>query len=485
MRLPEQARAALKREICHTPGNPAAMGELAQLSVGSRDAPTWSRRGLSVAPAVPDLLALHAISLAKLNSRTEALTAARRCQSLAPSHGINAATVAVLLSEAGCAIDSIHWSRRALTVDRHSDIALRQLAISLANLRPDAESSRRLFGGFSGAWYLGDARRRACSRQGYLVIKPWGVGFWGEIDHVATQIVIASILGREPIVLWNGEYRYGKSGAENAWNDCFLPVSEAARGDLNGAGLTFYPSFWSSTNLDQVRYRPGRDIGHYRPFGGSSLMAIGRQEDIIVADAYVNMRAALAWAPPEAPIAKQDLLSIYRSIFRDVIRPLPEHVARHDAIAAQLFARRPVLAIHYRAQSAYKTFAESIEKRALTMEEYVEHIDRFVADHPQGGLFLLSDLKAAVEQLRSRYGDRLVTMDRARLSDPGLVDIAFDQAGTSYALGLEVFDDACLAARADRFLGDGTSGVSCAIEFMKDWPEGSVTLLRKNVFLHR
>jgi len=35
------------------------------------------------------------------------------------------------------------------------------------------------------------------------------------------------------------------------------------------------------------------------------------------------------------------------------------------------------------------------------------------------------------------------------------------------------------------FLGDGASGVSCAITHMKDWPEDGIAMLRKNVFLHR
>jgi hypothetical protein len=64
-------------------------------------------------------------------------------------------------------------------------------------------------------------------------------------------------------------------------------------------------------------------------------------------------------------------------------------------------------------------------------------------------------------------------------------DLGLDPANDGYRLGMEVLLDAVLAARADAFVGDGASNVSCSIAYLKKWPAGRLTLLRRNVFAER
>jgi len=46
-----------------------------------------------------------------------------------------------------------------------------------------------------------------------------------------------------------------------------------------------------------------------------------------------------------------------------------------------------------------------------------------------------------------------------------------------------VLIDTLIALQADKFLGNGVSGVSCAIDVFKDWPEGEKALVGANLWL--
>jgi len=142
------------------------------------------------------------------------------------------------------------------------------------------------------------------------------------------------------------------------------------------------------------------------------------------------------------------------------------------------------MGLHYRARQPHKA-AESLERQSLTIEAYFDHADRFVAAHPDGRLFLLCDLIPTVDAFQARYGDRVVFLPRQRMAEASHQDVGFDQTLSGHRLALEVLEDAYLAAECDYFLGDGASGVSCSIAVLKDWPEGRMRLLRRNVFQER
>lgn len=59
------------------------------------------------------------------------------------------------------------------------------------------------------------------------------------------------------------------------------------------------------------------------------------------------------------------------------------------------------------------------------------------------------------------------------------------RSSDGYRLGVEVLIDAYLAARCQWFVGDGASGVSCAIAHLKEWPSDALHLVRQNVFAER
>lgn len=481
------AGRAYRAALCDAPGFIDALGNLGNLEIATGAPPValaLYARALAVAPHVPALHLLLATARFHAGDHRKAVAGLRKSLTLAPGYGSAALNLAGMLLQVDASAAAAQV-QRALASEPRSQPVLRQVGGIMSQLVPDDEVRRRFFGppgeDTDPAYHRGDALRRARRGPGYLLIRPWGVGFWGEVDHVAVQLALAEIMGRKPIVLWGGECRYGCPGLANAWESYFLPVSDASLDDMRGETVTFHPPSWTRDNIEQVRFQPQQGPNYANPFGIPALTGLGRPEDIVVGDGYVQMTRALAWAAPGHPLARQSPLSAYRRFFRHVIRPRPDHVARLAEVARGLFSRRPVLAIHFRAQTLLKA-AES-DGRLLTYEQYFAHVDLFLQRNPLGSLFLLSDVEEALFRFKERYGERLAALARLRLPDHNLIDIGIDRTYDGARLGLEVFDDAYLAAAADSFLGDGGSGVSCAIDHMKDWPVGTITLLRENVFL--
>ena len=196
------------------------------------------------------------------------------------------------------------------------------------------------------------------------------------------------------------------------------------------------------------------------------------------------MLDVLAWAAPGHPFFAPSAAAAFRWVYAERIRLKADLRLHVEELAARHFTDRPVLAVHYRASQQGKQ-AESLEGELITLEHYLDPIDQFIAAHPTGRIFLLCDLAPTVELFQARYGERLLTLPRLRLTNAGQQDIGFDQGLGGHQLALEVLEDAYLAKECDYFLGDGASGVSCSIAVLKDWPEGRIQLLRRNVFQER
>lgn len=75
----------------------------------------------------------------------------------------------------------------------------------------------------------------------YLIIRGYGVGFWGEVAHVASHLALADILGRVPVVHWGPEVRYRDGMSDtNAWISYFEATAATSVSDLKqGSGPIF------------------------------------------------------------------------------------------------------------------------------------------------------------------------------------------------------------------------------------------------------
>ena len=330
--------------------------------------------------------------------------------------------------------------------------------------------------------YLAEASRlrrlapsNGCPR--YLVIQPWGCGFWGEIDHALGQLAIAEITGRRPLVFWGDDCIYAYPGLANAWEGYFLPVSNVTLADVQEPGLTHFPRNWTASNIHLTsagRNLPPKDRH-------SSLSALDADEDVVVADGHNRLLDILPWAPAGHWLADLSAEAAYRQLARKYLRLSVALAKEVERLSALVFRQRPVLAVHYRTQSPTKD-AESTEGERLSIADYIPLIDRFLQSNPSGSIFLLTDYAPAAQASLERYPNRVFTLNVRRLNREEDIEVTF-QPYDRWVLAQEVVLDAYIAAKCDAFLGDGASGVSCSIGYLKDWPAGSYTLLRENVVL--
>lgn len=363
----------------------------------------------------------------------------------------------------------------------------------LAKTAGDIQNVIARWGTGSGPYHPDDAQRRQRA-PGYVLIRGWGTGFWAEVFHAANNLAFAEITGRIPFVYWGEEVRYRGAACTNAWEQFFEPVAPIDLAELERAGAGVFPRSWTPETL--FSSEPYRHIGAFagNPLGIGALSALNRPEPLVVADGFVDISDVLAWTPAAHRWASLPKIDVFREIFSARFRLKPAVSEAISALASRLFSG-PMIAVHARSQSQGKN-NEALEGLAVTMELHFAQTDRWLDADRRARLFLLTDSESAVAAFRERYGPaRIVTLDRARVSKeqdsyaglglPRVSDVGFDMGIDGYSLGLEVLTDAYLAARCDRFIGDGASAVSCAILNLKRWPDEDVFLIRQNVYLER
>lgn len=343
------------------------------------------------------------------------------------------------------------------------------------------------------AYHPVDADRRQRD-PGYVLIRGWGTGFWAEVFHVANNVAFAEIAGRVPCVYWGEEVRYRGAACANAWEQFFEPLSPIPFGELERAAVSVFPRFWTPRTL--FSSEPYRHIETFRgnTLGIGALGALNRAEALIVADGFVDISDVLAWTPAGHPWASMSKLEVFREIFTSRFRLTSEINAVVSDLAAKVLSG-PTIAVHARSQSQGKNY-EAMEGREITLAPYFSQVDLWLDADPAAKLLLLTDSRGAVAAFGERYGRaRVTTLERARLPNhqdsyaardlPKASDVGLDMSLDGYTLGLEVLVDAYLAARCDRFIGDGASSVSCAILNLKHWRDDEVFLIRRNVYLER
>jgi hypothetical protein len=311
-----------------------------------------------------------------------------------------------------------------------------------------------------------------------LVIAPWGCGFWGEVDHVVVQLVFAEVMNREPIVNWTAPFSFPDPDAANAWPRYFQPVSTVRLEDVPKIAVSFFPPKWNAGNVTQA-YN-SRYSGVYGVF--STLRSLTSGAEAVVADSYSRLLDVLPWIPAGHRLDGMSATAVYREMFRKYIRPSDRLAAEVESIRARHLSVGPAIAVHYRTPNTDK-LKESIEGRPIEFDAYFAEVDAQLARRPEARVFLLTDFAPAVDAFARRFGRRLVCQSAIRLERASDDWPKLDPARHGARLGWEVAVDVFTAATCDAFIGDGASGVSCAVMHLRDWPAGSAVLLRKPVFL--
>lgn len=301
----------------------------------------------------------------------------------------------------------------------------------------------------------------------FLLIKAWGYGFCSDLDHVLGGLLLCEISGRTPVTHWGGNSLFSADPGKDAFREYFEPLSPFSIDDLVGKGHDFWPPKWRESNLRAERFQ--KQWGEHSRV--SSLEMVHRPERVVVSDYHSGIAVLQPWIPAGHPMHGRPVDDVYRYLFSKYIKPAPDIKALVDEFAAAYFTNRPIIAVHIRGGDKYQEDPQLQQKIAV----YPQAIEHLSQGNLSAKIFLLTDATQIVEDYKKRYGPRLIVADCLRTStQKGLHYMGYPDRRR---LGVEVLRDMYLAARCDKFIGIGSSNVSCMISYVKAWPPGSVVML--------
>jgi hypothetical protein len=305
------------------------------------------------------------------------------------------------------------------------------------------------------------------STERFLLIKAWGYGFFSDLDHVLGCLLLCEMTGRTPVTHWGRNSLFRLGDGTDAFRSYFEPLSPCSVNDLTGKGLDFWPPKWRDANLlaDNVQ----KQFGEFSRL--SALHMLHRPERILVSDYHTGVCTLLPWLPPSHPMHGRSASEALRYLVAKYLRPRPDILAEVDAFAGWHFAARPLLAVHIRGSDKFVEDRQHEQKLAVIPQA----IDFLAGADRNCGIFLLTDSSAILAQYQQRYGSRVVSTDCLRTESR--TGLHYTGQPDKRRLGAEVLRDALLAARCDRFIGIGSSNVSCAINHLKEWTPGTTVLL--------
>lgn len=303
----------------------------------------------------------------------------------------------------------------------------------------------------------------------FLLITEWGAGFWSDVKHVLGSTLLSEMTHRIPVVQWGANSLFSRHGDLNAWTRYFEPLSDA-----EVSGQTYFPPPW-----DQKLINSHRLIRETRKFGTYGISLLSRQEEVVVSDTHISVQDLVPWLDEaSSPYAGMSAWQATRALARKYLMLNGRTRGLVEASRRRLLAgREKWLAVHVRGTDKRTEVKHLDEINA----SYPERIDAFLKDNPGFGVFLLTDSIEHLEQMQSRYGERLIATDATRSQMHGVHYSGHDPV----RIADEAIVDTYLAAGCDAFIGNGTSNVSLAVAFLKEWPEGAITLLGPDLREHR
>ncbi len=350
------------------------------------------------------------------------------------------------------------------------------------NHEPGGQRARSLLQGIRRAYGLPESFQLPPlppNRTQYLLIKAWGHGFWSEVHHLASQLLLAELTHRTPLILWGKNCLFRHIDDGNAFGRFFREVSSVTLEDIPRSA-TIYPEKWSWDNIleEEVNKWEGE---------GSRLAAqylFLRPETLLVSDFFSPISAIIPWISPGSTYYGLSEDEIYLLLFQKYLIPTPPLADMVEHFFRQQMQGRPWVGIHVRGSDKIT----ETPHLAQTNENYHNFIDRIIELNPTIGIFLLTDSAPVTTEYFERYGTRILCTQAQRSSTDRGVHLS---GHDGVAMGTEVLLDVLLALRCDYFIGNRESNVSLAISSMRSWPKGCMFLLgnqsvrSENPFLHQ
>jgi protein O-GlcNAc transferase len=312
--------------------------------------------------------------------------------------------------------------------------------------------------------------------ENFILIKAWGYGFWSDVSHVLSQLLVAELTGRTPVVHWGTNSLFGDGTSANAFEFYFEPVSKVGITDLQNEEFDIWPPKWNRANLTKPEINkwsgPNSRV--------SSLYFLGRKERVVVSDFFTSVVDLQPWIPSEHHLYGLTVDELWMYLVRQHLHPKKEVVDAVDRFYEEHIVSPDFLAVHIRGSD--KT-GEQMWYLDDVNRQYKAIVDRHLSTGNFRQIFLLTDDTRILDYFKQIYGEKIITTDCQRTgSTKGVHYLALQDRRK---LGIEVMVDVYLAARARIFIGNGLSNPSRFVRYIKDWPEDAAILLGTNLFHKR
>ena len=314
----------------------------------------------------------------------------------------------------------------------------------------------------------------------FLLIKPWGYGFWSDMEDVQSKLLLAEITNRIPIVYWGKDSLYSVDENHSSFEQYFLPVSDYSIKDIESDNYTFYPPIWNSSNIRQTD--PNRFSRVYRDV--SSF--VNCDANVLVSDVHNFMYEYAPWISEGHPayglkdvdiyhtnIELESTLNAYRYISNKYLKLQPDIAAEIDEFYHAHMETGPILAVHIRGGVKLNEHSYWGE----VMAQYPYEIDCYLKDNPSARIFLLTDDEAILEQFRHIYGAILIYTDCTRKSINDEGELCLKSFSDRRRKGIEIIKDSYLACKCDYFIGNWGSNVFRAVKRLKAWETDKIKML--------
>jgi protein O-GlcNAc transferase len=312
----------------------------------------------------------------------------------------------------------------------------------------------------------------------YLLIKSWGYGFWSDAHHVASQLLVAELTHRKPIIWWGSNSLYGDGSETDCFTRYFLPVGDAVLSHIP-ADASIYPSKWINTNLLK------EDINKW--FGDGSRLAaqyiFSRDENLVVSDFYSTLDSIIPWIDSESIYYGKNEQEIYSILFQKYFNVSNRLRKKIDDFYEKNMSQKNWVSVHVRG------IGKRVEQIKLNENNSAiyPYVDLVIAKNPNIGIFLITDSTAILNEFKTRYGEALLTTNVRPSENEN--PIRKDRVG-GWKIGDEIVINSFLAARCNFFLGNKESNFSLAIYDLINWIPGTSFLIgkssirAKNYYLH-
>jgi hypothetical protein len=314
---------------------------------------------------------------------------------------------------------------------------------------------------------LSEKLMRVRSERKFLLIKSWGYGFWSDAHHVATQLLLAELTQREPIVLWGKNCLFNNDPGSNAFDRYFNPELLSSLSDVP-ITATIFPSKWNATNLKEEEVNKWEGANSRI----SAQTIIPREETLVVSDFYSTLNSIIPWIDPSSVYYGKDENTLYAELFQKYFKVTGRIKDKEEQFVKAKMQGKNWVAVHLRGTDKINESPHLLETNA----SYAPYLRRILDLNPNIGIFLLTDSEHMLHALTTEYADRVLTTAAVRSSTATGVHMS---GGDAHNLGDEVLIDALLATRCDYFIGNVESNVSLAIASLKNWPAGYIFMLGK------